>query len=86
MIKWEIARKEIITAKPPCVRQRIFYRNQFFQGWSIVSVKHAELHADGRGEWAWTDYTVVTSSGAEHSFSRLIDAKKYVQEHYGEEK
>lgn len=86
MIKWEITGKEISTAKPPCVRKWIFYSSRSFPGWRIISVKHAEMHATGTGEWTWTDYIVELPSGDKHRFHRMIDAKTYVQNQYGEEK
>lgn len=81
--KWEKLGKVIHWGKPPCIRQEITYGNPRYPGWKIISVEHEELHANGKGSWAWTSYIALSSVRCPvKEFSRLMDAKDYVRQQY----
>ena len=50
-MSWKKINKEVYTDNPPCIRQKVVYRNPDHPRVQIVSVKHAETHADGTGAW-----------------------------------
>ena len=77
--RWKVFRKVIYPDKPPCIRQKTTYKHPGHPGWEIISVKHAETHADGTGSWTWTDYITVSPDAQVNGFHRLMDAKEYVE-------
>lgn len=83
---WEKVSEEIYSDKPPCVRQRIIYRNPDYPGIQVAAVKHAETHADGTGAWHRTEYIAEEPKTGDYwTFYRLIDAKLFVERMFGNE-